>query len=198
MKSKKILSKLFTKNRKSDWKKKHSVGRGTYGEPKIEHWGEKSKLKVGNFCSISGEVKILLGGNHRTDWITTYPFSKLRDSAKHIHGHPATRGDVVIGHDVWIGLGAVILSGVNIGNGAVIGASAMVTKNVPAYSIVVGNPGEIIGTRFNAEEINILEELCWWFWNDEKLDASMNFLLNQDILSLKSFSEEYDLKLNRK
>jgi chloramphenicol O-acetyltransferase type B len=104
----------------------------------------------------------------------------------------------VIGHDVWIGLGAVILSGVNIGNGAVIGASAMVTKNVLAYSIVVGNPGKIIGTRFSDEEINILEELCWWFWRDEKLDASINFLLNQDILSLKSFSEEYDLKYNRK
>ena len=86
------------------WTKRFSVGRGTYGAPKIMYEDSSATLKVGAFCSIGAWVTIYLGGNHRVDWITTYPFSVFRDSAKHIKGHPATKGDVVIGNDVWIGL----------------------------------------------------------------------------------------------
>lgn len=173
------------------------MGRGTYGEPIIRNWGESSKLKVGCFCSIASGVTIFLGGNHRTDWITTYPFSALRASAKQIKGHPSSRGDVIIGHDVWIGSGAVILSGVCIGNGAVIGASAVVTHNVPPYSIVVGNPAKIVRMRFKEEEISILQSLEWWRWDDAKIDAAIPFLLNGDVSALLAFSSEYNLSKKR-
>jgi len=137
-------------------------------------------------------VKIFLGGNHRTDWITTYPFSALWESAKHIEGHPASRGDVIIGHDVWIGEDAVILSGVHIGNGAVIGASAVVANDVPPYSIVAGNPAKVIRMRFIEREISILQSLAWWSWDDAKLNAAMPFLLDRDVSALQAFSLKYD------
>lgn len=195
MKLKKLLKRIFSFRSKDSWKNKYKVGRGTYGDPKIEQWGEQTTLKVGNYCSISGGVKILLGGNHRADWVTTYPFSVFRESAKHIKGHPVSRGDVVIGHDVWIGIDATILSGVNIGNGAIIGASAIVTRDVPAYSVVAGNPAKIVKQRFSEEDITILQSLKWWHWNDTKLDAAMPYLLNGNISGLKTFSSKYDLEV---
>jgi len=188
-----LLKRVFFKNKKSSWKEKYEVGRGTYGEPIIRHWGEPTTLKVGCFCSIASGVKIFLGGNHRTDWITTYPFSVLRESAKHVKGHPASRGDVIIGHDVWIGDDAVILSGVRIGNGAVIGASAVVTHDVPPYSIVAGNPAKVVRIRFREEDISILQSLEWWSWDDAKISAAIPFLLNGDVPSLHAFSSKYDL-----
>jgi acetyltransferase-like isoleucine patch superfamily enzyme len=191
MKLKQLLKRVFLK--KSSWKEQYEVGRGTYGKPIIRHWGEPTTLKVGCFCSIASGVTIFLGGNHRTDWITTYPFSVFRKSAKHIKGHPTSRGDVIIGHDVWIGASAVILSGVRIGNGAVIGASAVVTHDVPPYSIVAGNPAEVVRMRFKEKDISILQTIEWWSWDDAKIDAAMPFLLNGDVLALHAFSSKYDL-----
>jgi len=125
-----------------------SVGRGTYGEPAVLSWGGPSTLRVGSFCSIAEGVVIFLGGgNHRHDWITTYPFSVFRESAKAIAGQMQTKGDVIIGNDVWIGASAVILSGVSIGDGAVIGAYAVVSKSVPAYTVAVGNPARPVRKR---------------------------------------------------
>jgi acetyltransferase-like isoleucine patch superfamily enzyme len=164
------------------------VGRGTYGEPRILHWGEPATLKVGSFCSFAGGVTIFLGGNHRTDWITTYPFSVFRESAKAISGHPTTKGDVIIGHDVWIGADATILSGIRIGNGAVVGACSVVTRDVPAYGIVAGNPAKLIRLRFTDSEIASLEELAWWSWTDSMLDAAMPCLLSGDVSALRSFA----------
>jgi acetyltransferase-like isoleucine patch superfamily enzyme len=195
MKLKQLLKRIFLK--KSSWKEQYEVGRGTYGEPKIRRLGASTILKVGCFCSISKGVTIFLGGNHRTDWITTYPFSVFRESAKHIKGHPASRGDVIIGHDVWIGAGATILSGVRIGNGAVIGALAVVTRDVPPYSIVGGNPAKVVRMRFSVEDISILQSLEWWSWDDAKLDEAMPFLLNGDVLALHAFSSKYDLSSER-
>jgi acetyltransferase-like isoleucine patch superfamily enzyme len=197
MKLKQLLKCFLSMNRKnrrrSSWKERYEVGRGTYGEPTIRHWGEPTTLKVGCFCSIADGVTIFLGGNHRTDWITTYPFSVFWESAKHIEGHPASRGDVIIGHDVWIGAGAVVLSGIHIGNGAVIGAAAVVTHDVPPYSIVAGNPAKVIKVRFSEEEICILQSLEWWSWDDVKLNAAMPLLLNGDVSALYEFSMKYEL-----
>jgi acetyltransferase-like isoleucine patch superfamily enzyme len=197
MNPKHFLKRLLFKNKKSkkeySWKERYEVGRGTYGEPEIRDWGEPTTLKVGCFCSISSGVTIFLGGNHRVDWITTYPFSVFWESAKQIDGHPASKGDVIIGHDVWIGANAVILSGVHIGNGAVIGTAAVVTHNVPPYTIVAGNPARIIRTRFKEEEIRMLQSLEWWNWDDEKLNEAMPFLLNGDVSALHAFSSKYEL-----
>ncbi|WP_212637632.1 CatB-related O-acetyltransferase [Desulfocicer vacuolatum] len=193
MNIKKRMKHFFKKRKKNTWKNKYDVGRGTYGEPTIRRWGDATTLKVGCFCSIANNVTIFLGGNHRTDWITTYPFPVFRENAKQIKGHPASHGNVIIGHDVWIGSGAVILSGVHIANGAVIGASAVVTKDVEPYTIVAGNPAQFVKTRFKKNDINILQELNWWNWNDTKIDAAMPFLLSGDVPALHAFSSRFDL-----
>ena len=192
MKLIKYLKRKFLKKKEITWREQYDVGRGTYGDPKILRWGAPTTLKVGSFCSIANDVTILLGGNHRSDWITTYPFTGVRESAKQINDPPVSRGDVIIGNDVWIGLGAVILSGVRIGNGAVIGASAVVTRDVPPYSIVAGNPAEVARTRFSEKDIDILESLEWWSWDDAKIDAAMPLLLSGDVPALNDFSLKYD------
>jgi len=102
----------------------YQAGDFTYGVPAVWRWGEPATLIIGKFCSLSTEIVIFLGGNHRPDFVTTYPFSSVANwpEAAMIEGHPATKGDVRIGNDVWIGMGAWIMSGVTIGDGAVIGA----------------------------------------------------------------------------
>jgi acetyltransferase-like isoleucine patch superfamily enzyme len=144
-----------------------SVGRFTYGVENlsVRQWGEGAGLQIGSFCSLADNIKIFLGGNHRTDWITTFPFGHVfvdELGGQGISGHPATRGDVIIGHDVWIGSGATLLSGVKIGNGAVVSADACVVKDVMPYHVVGGNPAQVIAARFEPEIIEILLELKWW------------------------------------
>lgn len=156
----------------------YEIGAWSYGNPRVLSWGEGAKLRVGKFCSIADGVTILLGGNHRTDWITTYPFNAFWPEAKEIHGHPMTHGDVVIENDVWIGLDAVILSGVRIGNGAVIGARSVVTRDVDAYSIVAGNPARKIRDRFTRKQIDDLQQIAWWNWSEEKIRLCLPVLLS--------------------
>ena len=90
----------------------YDIGRGTYGNPRILRRNENTTLRIGAFCSIADDVHIFLGGNHRVDWATTFPFGEFWPEAQGIKGHPSSRGDVLIGNDVWIGRSAVILSGV--------------------------------------------------------------------------------------
>ena len=183
----------FFKKKKS-WSDGYMVGKGTYGKPIVHSWGEPSTLKIGKFCSISGNVHVLLGGNHRTDWITTYPFPVFWDNAKHITEQSISKGDVLIGNDVWVGMESMILSGVKIGNGAVIGARAVVSKDVPPYSIVAGNPAVVVKKRFPDEDISALEKIQWWDWDDSKIKAAMHLLLNNKVKELESFSIDYDFK----
>jgi acetyltransferase-like isoleucine patch superfamily enzyme len=170
-------------------RERFEVGRYSYGEPKIMHWGEQATLKVGAFCSIAEGVTIFLGGNHRVDWITTFPFTDQWPSAKNIEGHPHTKGDVIIGHDVWIGANATILSGVKIGTGAVVGAGAVVSKDVPPYTIVAGNPAQPVKRRFDDASIASLLRICWWEWPDEKLNRAMPLLLSGNVAGLVAFAE---------
>lgn len=161
-----------------------SIGKYTYGTPLIWNDANSAKLTIGKFCSISHNVRILLGGNHRTDWVTTYPFGHVnRDVFDKFNGvgHPSTKGNVVIGNDVWIGENATILSGVTIGDGAVIANSSHVIKNVEPYSIVGGNPAKFIKYRFTKEQIEKLLEIQWWNWSDDKINEFTPLLCNQDI-----------------
>ncbi len=159
----------------------HEFGCGTYGDFTLRQWGEGAKLKIGNYCSIASGVQIFLGGEHRHDWVTTYPFNVLWSEVKCCNGHPKSKGNITIGHDVWIASEAVILSGVTIGNGAVIGARAVVSRSVAPYSIVVGNPARLIRLRFDETTIAQLEAVRWWNWPEETLYRAMPDILSDNI-----------------
>ena len=159
---------------------KYEIGDYTYGEPIIEDFG--SKLKIGKFCSIARGVTILLGGEHNVFWNSTYPFNEVFDEAKEIKGHPATKGDTEIGNDVWIGTEAIILSGVTIGDGAVIAARSVVVKDVEPYTIVGGNPAKVIKKRFSAGQIDHLQSIQWWNWPIEKIKANAKVLMSAEII----------------
>ena len=157
--------------------KKYDIGKYTYGRPKI--FGNEANLKVGKFCSISMTTTIYLGAEHHIDWVTTYPFfAKFKEASSKAN---TTKGDVIIGNDVWIGDGAMILSGVTIGDGAVVGARALVTKDVKPYEIVGGNPAKHIKYRFNEEQIEKLLKIKWWNWSIEKIIDNFDLILNDDI-----------------
>jgi acetyltransferase-like isoleucine patch superfamily enzyme len=142
-----------------------SVGEYSYGRPKVRFPESGRKLTIGRYCSIADRVEIFLGGNHRSEWVTTYPFDNLpglwprRADAEASH---MSRGDVVVGNDVWIGSGAVILSGVTVGDGAIIGAHAVVARDVPPYAIAAGNPAQVLRTRFDDATVARLLEAAWW------------------------------------
>ena len=143
----------------------HAVGAYSYGHPKVRFSETGAKLRMGRYCSIADKVEILLGGNHRLDWATTYPFTALPElwpTARHLEGSHASKGDVTIGDDVWMGSGCMILSGVTIGPGAVIGAHAVVAKDVPPYGIVAGNPARLVRIRFPEAVVAALLEGAWW------------------------------------
>jgi acetyltransferase-like isoleucine patch superfamily enzyme len=167
-----------------------SVGDFTYGRPEVLSWGEGSKLKIGKFCSIADRVKIMLGGEHRGDWISTYPFNILLYEYNFITDSPISKGDVVIGNDVWIGMNATIMSGVHIGNGAIIGAEALITKDVPDYAIAGGNPFRIIKYRFSEDIIKKLLEIVWWDWNTKVLPDIIPILQSNNINGLFKFYDE--------
>jgi acetyltransferase-like isoleucine patch superfamily enzyme len=165
-------------------------GKYTYGRLNV-HWNSNFNLTVGNFCSIAQNSHVYLGGNHRTDWVTTYPFGHIHQdifNAFDGKGHPASKGDVTIGNDVWIGNNVTIMSGITIGDGAVIACNSHVVKNVEPYSIVGGNPAKFIKYRFNEEQIKQLLEIQWWNWDDEKINRFSPLLCN-DIDSFISASK---------
>lgn len=141
------------------------VGEYSYGRPKIRFPETGCRLTIGRYCSIADRVEIFLGGNHRGEWATTYPFDNLpglwpaRDAGERSH---VSRGDVTIGNDVWIGSGATILSGVTIGDGAIVGAQAVVARDVPPYAVVAGNPAQLLRRRFDEATIAALLDAAWW------------------------------------
>lgn len=159
----------------------YRIGRGTYGDLSVSSWGEGATLRIGNFTSISAGVRVFLGGEHRIDWVTTFPFNVLWDSARQYTGHPRTKGDVLIGNDVWIGAEALISSGVTIGDGAVVGARAVVSRNVAPYAVVAGNPAVVVKYRFDEEVVKRLLELKWWDWPEAEIERAMPELLNHQI-----------------
>jgi len=162
--------------------------RYTYGlkNIRVRDWGEGADVKVGSFCSIADNVTIFIGGNHRTDWVTTYPFGHIHKDVfdHHGKGHPATKGDVVIGNDVWIGSGSTILSGTKIGDGAVIAANSVVVKDIPAYAIAGGNPAKVLKMRFSRKQIDKLLQNPWWELSDSRINDLIPLLCSNDIEAL--------------
>ncbi|MEH2434599.1 MAG: CatB-related O-acetyltransferase [Nostoc sp.] len=136
------------------------------------------RIEIGKFCSLAKDIIIFAGGNHIMTRVTTFPFKWLSAEAvpEERYTDAASKGATIIGHDVWIGYGATILSGVKIGNGAVVGAQAVIASDVPAYAIVVGNPAKIIRYRFKPETVERLLELSWWDWESAKIAANLDLL----------------------
>lgn len=158
------------------------VGRYTYGEPWLRLWTDEDKIKIGSFCSISSGVNIFGGGEHNSNWISTYPFRIVFDlTLANSDGHPKTKGITTIGSDVWIGHGATILSGVTVGDGAIIGANAVVAKDVPPYSVVVGNPAKVIRLRFPKDKVEKLLKLKWWDWDINVILKNVDILCGGDV-----------------
>ena len=155
-----------------------TVGRHTYGlsGDKVQFASPDTPLIVGAFCSIAGGVKIMCGGEHRTDAVTTYPVFELLLKKPEPIQYARTDHGVTIGNDVWIGQNAMVTAGVTIGDGAVVGANAVVTKDVPPYAIVGGVPAKLIRYRFPPETVSKLLALRWWEWDDDKIKAEAHLL----------------------
>lgn len=169
-----------------------AIGRFTYGKPIFLVWDETEKIEIGSFCSIADDVVIFGGGEHKTDWVTTFPLRiAFDDPLAHKDGHPANKGTTQIGNDVWIGFRAMLLSGIKIGDGAVIGAGTVVTKNVPPYSIVAGNPAKVIRFRFSESAIKSLLKIQWWNWEIEKIHKNLSLLCSSNIEEFINQNESY-------
>ena len=150
----------------------------------------QDKLIIGKFCSIACGAKFIFNSaNHTLSSLSTYPFPIFFEEwgldVKDITKAWDNKGDIVIGNDVWIGYKAIILAGVKIGDGAIIGTGALVTKDVPAYSIVGGVPAKIIRKRFSEDIINELEILKWWDWPKQKIAQNIIAIQSGDISKIK-------------
>jgi acetyltransferase-like isoleucine patch superfamily enzyme len=203
---KKKYSNHFLKdNLKEEIKKKLSVvGKWSYGSPKIYRYNWKNKIYIGNFCSIGPEVKIIIGGNHRTDWVTTSPlpdenfnFDNTFANARKIKNFNLSKGDLFIKNDVWIGAFSIILSGITLGNGCVIAAGSVVTKDVKPYTIVGGVPAKFLRSRFNKKQSKFLNESGWWDLEDEKINFLSQYLLNKNVSEfIKKFKDLKNKKVS--
>lgn len=150
----------------------------------------RDKLKIGKFCSIACGTKFLFNSaNHALDSLSTYPFPLFFEEwnleKEKVTDAWDNRGDIVIGNDVWIGYEAVILSGVTIGDGAIIGTRAVVTKAVPPYTIVGGVPAKPIRKRFDEKVIEELLKIKWWDWTEEKIARNIENIKTGCIERLK-------------
>lgn len=165
------------------------VGEFTYGHDRVSISEGGADIKIGKFCSLASEgIEFYAGGNHRVDWLTTFPFGGIHKNiftTKNDEGNVSTKGDILIGNDVWIGKHAKIFSGVTIGHGAVIGAHTIVTKDVPPYCIFAGNPGEFKRKRFDDEDIEFLLSIKWWDWSIEKINENIPLLCSNNIKELR-------------
>jgi acetyltransferase-like isoleucine patch superfamily enzyme len=178
------------------------IGKWSYGNPKIYRWNWKNKIYIGNFCSLGPEIKIIIGGNHRTDWVSTsqlpadtFNFEDTFLNAQKIKNYNYSKGDLHIENDVWIGGFSIIFSGVRLGNGSVVAAGSVVTKDVEPYTMVGGNPAKLIKKRFTSKQINFLNSSKWWDLDDKKIDLLSKYLLAEKVdLFIKKFK---DFKKNK-
>ena len=153
------------------------------------------KLRIGKFCSIACGAKFLFtSANHTLRSLSTYPFPIFFEQwgldGKDIRSAWDNRGDIVIGNDVWIGYEAVILSGVTIGDGAIIGARAVVTKDVAPYTIAGGVPAKPIRKRFDDETIEKLASLRWWDWEEDRIRRAIPAIQTGNLAALEALAQQ--------
>ncbi|MBD5782414.1 CatB-related O-acetyltransferase [Pelagicoccus sp. NFK12] len=158
----------------------------------------QTSLNIGKFCAIAHGAKFIMAdANHATSGISTFPFAVFGGEwAEHL---PITEypfkayKDIEIGDDVWIGMNATILPGVTIGSGSIIGANAVVSSDIPPYSIAVGNPAKVVKRRYAEEEIDFLLRLAWWNWSDDVLESAIPTLVKGNVKEIATFAKKHDL-----
>ncbi|ASJ75405.1 Vat family streptogramin A O-acetyltransferase [Granulosicoccus antarcticus] len=147
------------------------------------------KLIIGRFCAIARGTRFIMNGaNHKLDGISTYPFYIFGNGWEKAMPKPGElpyKGDTIIGNDVWIGYEALIMPGVNIGNGAIISSRSVVSADVPAYCVVGGNPAKPIRYRFEPDVITVLESIAWWDWPVEKITEHLELIVAADVEALQ-------------
>jgi acetyltransferase-like isoleucine patch superfamily enzyme len=153
----------------------------SYGKLNVISTGEGANVVHGAFCSFAENIRVMLGGHHHMDFITTYPFGSIHQGIFGYNNSPVNKGNVVIGNDVWIGDNVTIMPGITIGDGAVIGCNTVVTKDAEPYSIMAGNPGRFIRYRFSEEVVEELLNIKWWDLPLEVIQAIVPYLTSTDI-----------------
>lgn len=147
------------------------------------------RLIIGKFCALARGVKFIMNGaNHLINGFSTYPFGIFGNGWENAipqANELPHKGDTVIGNDVWIGYEAVIMPGVKVGDGAIVAAKSVVTKNVPPYTIVGGNPATVIRQRFEDAVVQTLLEIAWWDWDREKITRNIGHIVQADIEALQ-------------
>ena len=166
-----------------------SVGKYTYGQLNVLTFDDKTKLSIGNFCSIGPNVWFIPSADHSLNHISTYPY-KVNVLGEALEG--VAKGDIIVEDDVWIGLGATILSGVRIGQGAVIAAGAVVSKDVPPYAIVAGTPAKTLKNRVSDDVISFLMTLDYKALDESMIKEHINDLyFDLDGLSLSEIESKF-------
>lgn len=145
------------------------------------------ELIIGRFCAFATGVQFIMNGaNHPLDGFSTYPFAAMGGGWELGHEWPSTsRGNTMVGSDVWIGREAMIMPGINIGDGAIVGARAVVSRDVPPYTIVAGNPAQIVRKRFDQDVIDRLRRIAWWNWDAETITRNLNVIRGLDIEAME-------------
>jgi virginiamycin A acetyltransferase len=147
------------------------------------------RLIIGKFCAIATGVKFIMNGaNHKMSGFSTYPFNIFGNGWEKVTPEPQElpyKGDTVIGNDVWLGYEAMIMPGVQIGDGAIVAAKSVVTSNVPPYTIVGGNPAKPIRQRFSDEVVRELLAIAWWNWDIEKITRNLEKIVSADLDALR-------------
>ncbi len=165
---------------------RHTFG---YGELTFPIFTEGARIVVGAFCAIDNEARIHGGGEHVTSRAASFPLNAmLFDRGKRNAVDDLDKGTTVIGNDVWVGKGATVLAGRTVGDGAVVGARAVVTKSVPPYAVVVGNPARIARYRFDSDIRERLLALRWWDWDDDQIRARERWFMGD----VESFLDEME------
>ncbi|MEM8771736.1 MAG: CatB-related O-acetyltransferase [Pseudomonadota bacterium] len=153
----------------------------------FDHMGDR--LIIGKFCAIAAKVRFIMNGaNHALDGISTYPFSIFGNGWEDPDAdwRKGSRGDTRIGNDVWIGARATIMPGVTIGDGVIVGAEAVVAKDVPSYAIAAGNPARIVKYRFPPDIVKRLLAVAWWNWPAAKITRNLAAIRGGDIAKLET------------
>lgn len=150
--------------------------------------GAPERLIIGRFVQLAAGVRFITSSaNHPMGGFTTYPFAIFRpETMQDYAGEVATHGDTVVGNDVWLGYGATVMPGVTIGHGAIVGAKAVVSRDVPPYAVVAGNPARLVRMRFAPDTVAALLDIAWWDWDIGRIEAARGALEAADLGALRA------------